>query len=201
MQIHLSDCKSSDRLLSSLGTGKLNLCMLVLSNIRDTYWSASVMHRLFERAQSILAKSCVEGPAAATSESVSVQQQRSASVASPPTQKTRGEEARIASAQYPQATGSDNGLMPQLAQPPALSEVGHDLQQQSSSTGPVLWWDEAPCFTSVEPLLSPGFALSDETCQALFTGYDSFGAVPAVAYDPVVAVPSGSSMDLLYSDI
>lgn len=55
MQIHLFDSgKAATPLLRSLGKNKLGLCLLVLSHIRRTYWSASVIHRLFARAQQIL---------------------------------------------------------------------------------------------------------------------------------------------------
>ena len=54
MQIHLADCKSSNTLTCGLARNKLQLCMLVLSDMRATYWSANVMYRLFERAQSLL---------------------------------------------------------------------------------------------------------------------------------------------------
>lgn len=66
MQIHLFDfCKAATPLLRSLGKNKLGLCLLVLSHIRRTYWSASVIHRLFARAQQILQGA----PAPATSKS------------------------------------------------------------------------------------------------------------------------------------
>ncbi|EHK16237.1 uncharacterized protein TRIVIDRAFT_114210, partial [Trichoderma virens Gv29-8] len=57
MQIHLYDCKSPNLLTRGLAENKLQLYMLVLSNLRGTYWSADVMYRLFDRAQSILKKS------------------------------------------------------------------------------------------------------------------------------------------------
>ena len=50
MQIHLADCHSSSPTRRILGKHKLDLCMLVLSLVRDTYWSAGVMHDLFARA-------------------------------------------------------------------------------------------------------------------------------------------------------
>jgi hypothetical protein len=56
MQIHLFDCKSSVPIRRGLGKNKLNLCMLVLAQLRNTYWSASVIYRLFERAQVMLDK-------------------------------------------------------------------------------------------------------------------------------------------------
>lgn len=57
MQIHLLDCKSTNSLISSLGSNKLQLCMIVLENLRQTYWSANVMYRLFQGAHSVLKQS------------------------------------------------------------------------------------------------------------------------------------------------
>lgn len=54
MQIHLSDCRSPVRARQALGRNKLDLCLAVLQSLQDTYWSASVTHRLFERAADIL---------------------------------------------------------------------------------------------------------------------------------------------------
>ena len=55
MQIHLFDCKADSPLLRNHGKNKLDLCLLVLSEMRNTYWSASVIYRLFAKAQQILA--------------------------------------------------------------------------------------------------------------------------------------------------
>ncbi|KIW90544.1 uncharacterized protein Z519_09191 [Cladophialophora bantiana CBS 173.52] len=57
MQIHLFDYKSVEPLISGLAGNRLQLCMLILSKLRETYWSAGVMYRLFERAQRILQES------------------------------------------------------------------------------------------------------------------------------------------------
>lgn len=54
MQIHLSDCRSATRSRQALGRNKLDLCLAFLQDLQDTYWSASVTHRLFERAADIL---------------------------------------------------------------------------------------------------------------------------------------------------
>jgi hypothetical protein len=56
MQVHLFECKSSVPLRRGLGKNKLDLCMLILPQLRNTYWSACVIYRLFERAQSMLDK-------------------------------------------------------------------------------------------------------------------------------------------------
>lgn len=57
MQIHLFDCKAESTLLRNHGKNKLDLCLLVLSEMRNTYWSASVIYRLFSKAQKILEES------------------------------------------------------------------------------------------------------------------------------------------------
>ncbi len=53
-QIHLADCKSDSSLIRGLGRNKLQLCMLVYADLRSTYWSADVMYRLFQRAQTLV---------------------------------------------------------------------------------------------------------------------------------------------------
>ncbi|CEJ83045.1 hypothetical protein VHEMI03077 [[Torrubiella] hemipterigena] len=57
MQIHLLDCKSTNSLISSLGSNRLQLCMIVLEHLRQTYWSANVMYRLFQGAHDVLKQS------------------------------------------------------------------------------------------------------------------------------------------------
>ena len=54
MQIHLLDCKSPSSLFRQLGNLKLQLCMMILSELRDTYWGADFAYRMFERAQAKL---------------------------------------------------------------------------------------------------------------------------------------------------
>lgn len=56
MQIHLFDCKSSSLLLRRVGNHKLDFCMLVLSELRETYWGADFTYLLFERAQKKLSE-------------------------------------------------------------------------------------------------------------------------------------------------
>ncbi|OAA43538.1 C6 transcription factor [Beauveria brongniartii RCEF 3172] len=54
-QIHLADCKSESTLTRRHGRSKLQLCVSVFAELRPTYWSADVMHRLFKRAQDLAA--------------------------------------------------------------------------------------------------------------------------------------------------
>lgn len=56
MQIHLLDCKSSIRSVSRLGHHRLQLCMMVQAELKETYWGADGAFRLFEQAQNKLLK-------------------------------------------------------------------------------------------------------------------------------------------------
>jgi hypothetical protein len=56
MQIHLLDCKSPVSLFRQLGNLKLQLCMMILSELRDTYWGADFAYRMFERARAKLSE-------------------------------------------------------------------------------------------------------------------------------------------------
>ncbi|KFZ15702.1 hypothetical protein V502_05445 [Pseudogymnoascus sp. VKM F-4520 (FW-2644)] len=63
MQIHLLESTSATPLLRSFGTHKLRLCMMVLSELRATYWGADSVYRLFERAEAKLIKHQIKGTA------------------------------------------------------------------------------------------------------------------------------------------
>lgn len=54
MQIHLLESTSPDPLQRQFGTHKFRLCMMVLSELRGTYYGANVMYKLFERAEAKL---------------------------------------------------------------------------------------------------------------------------------------------------
>ena len=56
MQIHLLDCRSSNALVRRFAGQKLELCMLVMSQLRHTYWGADFTFRLFQRAQAKVAE-------------------------------------------------------------------------------------------------------------------------------------------------
>ncbi|KAF5671389.1 C6 transcription factor [Fusarium denticulatum] len=50
MQIHLLDCKSSTTSVRVLGANRLQLCMQILVELKETYWAAEFALKLFERA-------------------------------------------------------------------------------------------------------------------------------------------------------
>ncbi|KAM0558227.1 hypothetical protein ACHAPJ_004912 [Fusarium lateritium] len=50
MQIHLLDCKSSTISVRVLGTNRLQFCMQILVELKETYWAAEFALKLFERA-------------------------------------------------------------------------------------------------------------------------------------------------------
>lgn len=54
MQIHLFDCKSNRQLVRNLAWSKLGECMMVVSELRNTYWGADFTYKLFEAAETIL---------------------------------------------------------------------------------------------------------------------------------------------------
>jgi hypothetical protein len=56
MQIHLLDCKSPIPLFRQLGNLKFQLCMLILPELRDTYWGADFAYRMFQRARAKLSE-------------------------------------------------------------------------------------------------------------------------------------------------
>lgn len=62
MQIHLLDCKSPITSVRRLGHHKLDLCMMVLSELRETYWGADFTYRMFDRARTKLMDSTNTAP-------------------------------------------------------------------------------------------------------------------------------------------
>ena len=177
MQIHLFDCKSSDPLICGLGNNKLHLCMLVLSNLRETYWSAGVMYRLFEKAQEILNR-----PNPNTLD----------------TSKKTTSGSTLAQPQIAVGQNFINGnLQRSLHQRHQDGEVSVLLESEPNlpldeDTAP-LWFNTSPYFSSVDQLLSPGFSLSENVFQDFFPGYGS-----GIAYDPIVPMQNGKPDDTLY---
>lgn len=145
MQIHLYDCKSSNALTRGLAENKLQLHMLVLSNLRETYWSADVTYRLFDRAQNILKKSNsqVEKPPSKNADNSrdSTHLQQSQSQLLPPTEP------------------------PLLPTPEPAVLVG---EQQYANT----WFNGSPQFRDVDQLLSPGFYLSEDGFSEFLLSYE-----------------------------
>ncbi|RFU27236.1 hypothetical protein B7463_g9113, partial [Scytalidium lignicola] len=178
MQIHLFDCKSAIPLRRGLGSNKLNLCMLVLSQLRDTYWSASVIYRLFARAQSILDK---------PNPSVSVQPEK-------PTDSFHrvGAHSNTGSQDVDTEHQQQDEDTQQSIRPMTESNILMDGQ-----TAPFWLNDsESPCFSSVDQLLSPGFSMSENAFQSLFAGFDN--GIQGV-YDQMMPVSSDIPPDLLYN--
>lgn len=163
MQIHLFDCKSGNALQANLGRNKMQLCMLILDSLRDTYWSAGVMYRLFDRAQKIL------GGAIETQ-------------AQPEKNIEPSENAAPVSMDAYASVPGTNRVMSEFENfNPNSSETmafGDPVLQNNSHVG--------PDFDALEQILSPGFYLSDVNTQALFMSYTSNpgeGGLPMNLYD------------------
>ncbi|VUC26517.1 unnamed protein product [Clonostachys rosea] len=56
MQVHLLDSTSNLRLVQSMGVNNLELCMLVVKEIRNTWFGAEVVHRMFRQARFLIEK-------------------------------------------------------------------------------------------------------------------------------------------------
>jgi hypothetical protein len=178
MQIHLFDCKSTNPLLCGLGSNKLHLCMLVLSNLRDTYWSAGVMYRLFERAQLILGHS---NPAASKAGKTPTAESNHPSF-------NPGSQPATEIQQAPQRQQHQEREVSMLPTP----ETNIPISEQAAP----LWLNGTPYFSAVDQLLSPGFALSENNFQTFFAHYDD-SAVEV--YDPIGTVHNEEPIDLLYN--
>lgn len=50
MHTHLMNCKSADPLSRRLGLNKLNMCMMVLQELQETYTVASIYRGVFSKA-------------------------------------------------------------------------------------------------------------------------------------------------------
>ncbi|KAF5241567.1 hypothetical protein FANTH_9078 [Fusarium anthophilum] len=177
MQIHLSDCKSTKALIRALATHKMQLCMLVLSNLRVTYWSADVMYKLFDRAQKILDKTRAS--------------QSSSSDLSDP------QPHLAASAQQSTNTGlvepQAHTLMDNQCQSDGLLMTDLNVMPQDTEQ---LWYSVSPQFSNVDQLLSPGFSLSEDVFQHFFSNSDA-----GVHGQHVSSMASEPVDDMLYNNI
>ena len=195
MQIHLFDCKSEESLRRGLGSNKLNLCMLVLSRLRETYWSASVIYRLFERAQAILGDSHVD--VSGTAESQNAASERPAH----PSSRQRGAETEHYRQQYDHQQGQYEHQLHQHKEnnrdeEEAVSTVPiPELNDMTSEQAALSWLNESFSLSTVDHLLSPGFSISESAFPSLFMGYsdDMLGA-----YDNTVPLASEAPLNLLY---
>ncbi|KUJ13906.1 uncharacterized protein LY89DRAFT_590938 [Mollisia scopiformis] len=182
MQIHLFDCKSSVPLRRGLGKNKLSLCMLVLSQLRDTYWSASVIFRLFERAQTMLDKS--------KSNNIPL-------VENPATNHHRSESHSTSSPHV----DTEYQQHQQFQQASAQASMGHipdsNLLTAEQTIPDTYWFNDSgsPCFSNVDQLLSPGFSVPENVYQPFFTGYDNGIGGPYNHLHP----PNGNPVNLMYN--
>jgi hypothetical protein len=176
MQIHLFDLKSANPLVKGLASTRLRLCMLVLLELRDTYWSAGVMYRLFERAQRIL-----ETPKTGATESA--EKSIPKSTYSDHLLPDRSQESPEGRRQH----------LPQQNAPFAnVAEPLIPIANTCASTGR---WGGQSMFNGIDQLLDPGFALSEDAFETMFMGYDDGTGF----YDSGGTVLNGSSIDLLYN--
>lgn len=146
MQIHLYDCKSPNALTRGLAENKLQLHMLVLSNLRGTYWSADVIYRLFDRAQNILKKS-------------------NSQIEKQPIKNADNSRDYTNLQQQPQPQllpPTDSPLLP-TPEPTVLMN-----DQQNANT----WFNGSPEFRGVDQLLSPGFYLSEDDFSGFLLSYE-----------------------------
>jgi hypothetical protein len=148
MQIHLHDCRSKNALQSGLATNKLQLCMLFLANISDTYWSAGVMYRLFERAQNILK---------------AVNHTNNS-------KKTKAEKPSV----YPR----HNNVINPYASVETLDNITPSASHSNGYEPAIpeavstAWSNEEDIYLdAIDRLLNPDFALRDDNYDALFSGF------------------------------
>lgn len=180
MQIHLFDCKSTVPLRRGLGSNKLNLCMLVLSQLRDTYWSASVIYRLFKRAQVMLEKS---------NSCVSTQTEK------PPVSSHHigaHSNSHEVDTEHQQPDHNDQDQPQQQEDTEDPIRPTPELNILTNEQAASFWLNDSPSFSNVDQLLSPGFSISENTFQSFFTGYDN-------VYDQIVPVSSGNPIDMVYN--
>jgi hypothetical protein len=176
MQIHLFDCKSSAPLRRGLGKHKLDLCLLVLQQLRNTYWSASVTYRLFARAQALLDKS---------NSKISAQAEKPAgsSHATKALSNSRKVETVPQQQQQQLENREDTTTL--------IPDTNFAMNEQTAP----YWLSDSPSLNNVDQLLSPGFIIPETSFQSFFTGYEN-GMIGV--YDQTMPVSSDIPMDLLY---
>jgi len=159
--------------------------MLVLSQLRDTYWSAGVIYRLFERAQVMLDKS---NPGGSTQVERAISSHRTGSSSN----KDHDTE------QQQQQCHQPHKLQPQDHTEDSMRPITeHDLLMNEQILPGALWLNsDSSDFNNVDHLLSPGFFISDNVYQPSFTDYNP-GNSMVDAYDQIGTAPG---VDLGYHD-
>ncbi|KAK5036637.1 hypothetical protein LTS07_002364 [Exophiala sideris] len=176
MQIHLFDLKSANPLVRGLASTRLRLCMLVLLELRDTYWSAGVMYRLFERAQQILETSS----AVVTDGAEKPSRQSTSSESLLPDHTQESPEMR-------------RQTFPQQNVP--LANMVESTMPMANNFAPNARWAGQAMFSGIDQLLSPGFTVSEDAFENLFMGFDDGIGF----YDPGGAMLNSGSIDLMYN--
>lgn len=145
--------------------------MLALTQLRDTYWSASVIYRLFARAQNILDQSSSSTPLQA--------------------EKSTGS--------HRNGEGFPGNHVSEQSQ--AQGVATEDVSQVRSESDLLIddqvvpfWMNDSPCFDNVDQLLSPGFSISENAFQSLFIGYNN--SIEGV-YDQIIPAPGDIGADML----
>ncbi|KIW35301.1 uncharacterized protein PV07_02004 [Cladophialophora immunda] len=156
MQIHLFDYKSAEPLVSGLAGNRLQLCMLVLSKLRETYWSAGVMHRLFERAQRILQETKLGNIDTVQRPSQGFDQLEDHS-------------ATHLTVNFQDELQRHDGN-------PVIDSSHQDWSFTNSTSGALPLWDDPLGFDTVDELLGPGFGLPGDAFEGLFTSSYGSGA-------------------------
>jgi hypothetical protein len=174
MQIHLFECKSTVPLRRGLGKNKLNLCMLVLTQLRSTYWSASVIYRLFERAQIMLDKVKTGTEPGAGTENWSISQ------ATEP-QTTR----EVLGIEHHHQFPHHQDTQQEHENPASGQAIPRSNLQFDDCNAPSAFWlndSGSPCFSNVDHLLSPGFYVPGSVFQPFYQSFDD-GSGMLDAYD------------------
>lgn len=147
MQIHLYDLRSAGPLLSGLAKNRLQLCMLVLSELRETYWSAGVMHRLFGRAQNIVEQHNAQSRGNAA-ESITLASNDAISHGAHEyginEQRNTVQSDKVAMLPTPQSEMPSNILTQQVP------------------------WDNLTYPSSIDELFNPAFSLSEDSFESIF---------------------------------
>ena len=127
--------------------------MLILTQLRNTYWSASVIYRLFERAQSMLDK-------ARFAPKLSMEPEAGFSSRTPSTERLM-------------QTFSHQDAQQETALGPSQAMHETNLQSVDHNAPSTFWLNESgsPCFSNVDHLLSPGFFVSENVFQPFFADY------------------------------
>ena len=145
--------------------------MLVLSQLRETYWSASVTYRLFERAQVMLDKSKYNPRASAQVQNPCINSYRSMGNHSGSENINRENQQ-----QHSHLHDQQSHQRQHEATEDAMGATFESYMLANEQAVPGSFWindSGSPCFSNVDQLLSPDFYISENVFHSLFTSYDN----------------------------